>query len=134
MSALDALLNDIKKPSGNNNSTNLVVTVDEWEENQIKGTRMDTGGQVVVRLSKFEKKPDASFDRPNLKIIKEKKRCGKGAIICFESAYLNNEDGAWYSRWANLIRKSEKDKKTVAAILKSKVVIGKSQAGKEYII
>lgn len=133
MSALDALLNNVSKTSGNSNSTNLVVTVDQWEENQVKGTRMDTGEQVVVRLSKFEKKPDASFDRPDLKTIKEKKRCGKGAIICFENAYLNSEDGAWYSRWANLIRKSENDKKTVAAILKSKVIIGKSQAGKEYV-
>lgn len=133
MSALDALLNDVKKPSGNNNSTNILVTVDEWEETQVKGVRMDTGEQIVVRLNKFEKKPDASFDRPDLKTIKEKKRCSTGAVLFFETCYHNTDDGVWYARWASLIKKSAKDQKTAAAILKSKVIIGKTKSGKEYI-
>lgn len=133
MSALDALLNEVKKPSGNNNAISLLVTVDEWEDTQVKGVRLDNGEQVVVRLNKFEKKPDAPFDRPDLKAIKEKKRCSAGAIVFFETCYHNADDGVWYARWASLIKKSAKDNKTAAAILKSKVTIGKTQGGKEYI-
>ncbi|MCY9860938.1 hypothetical protein OTK49_00085 [Vibrio coralliirubri] len=133
MSALDALLNDVKKPSGNNNSTNILVTVDEWEDNQVKGVRMDTGEQIVVRLNKFEKKPDAPFDRPDLMAIKAKYRSSAGAIVFFETCYHNADDGVWYARWASLIKKSTKDQKTAAVILKSKVTIGKSTRGKEYI-
>lgn len=132
MSALESLLNDVKKSSGGN-TVSLAVTVEEWEDTQIKGVRMDTGEQVVVRLNNFEKKPESSFDRPDLKSIKENKRAGKGAVVLFESAYFNAEDGAWYSRWANLIVKSERDKKTVARILRSKITVGKSKSGKEYI-
>ena len=132
MSTLDAILQGIKTNSSN--STNLCVRVDLWEDNQVKGIRLDTNEEVVVRLNNYEKKTDAPFDRPTLNSLKEKKRCKSGAVILFEQCIYNESDGFWLSRWANLIKKSDGDKKNTVALLRAKVFIGKSpRSQKEYI-
>ncbi|HAS8540907.1 TPA: hypothetical protein I7730_14045 [Vibrio vulnificus] len=112
----------------------MAVVVDIWEEEQVKGVRLDTKEQVTVRLSKdYTPNSNSSNERPSIKTMATEFYCKEGAVIHFESCNFNEKEGCWYSRWPNIVTKKANDKKRAATIVYTRPYVGSKENG-NYIL
>jgi len=137
MSSINKILNsraERKTTRSGPSPINMAVVVDVWEEEQVKGFRLDTKEQVTVRLTKdYTPSPNSQNERPSIKTMATEFYCKEGAVIHFETCNFNVNEGCWYSRWPNMLTRKANDKKRAATIVHTRPYIG-SKDGSDYIL
>ncbi|MGR5557881.1 hypothetical protein ACQKQC_16550 [Vibrio fortis] len=133
MSSINKILNsraERKTTRSGPSPINMAVVVDVWEEEQVKGVRLDTKEQVTVRLSKnYTPNPNSTNQRPSIKTMATEYYCKEGAVIHFETCYFDEKEGCWYSRWPNMLTRKANDKKRAATIVHTRPYVGSKDNG-----